>query len=296
MTAAGIPEVRACATQNIARVNQETTGKELERDRTEKERRATAARERRKAKADQLAAIKLALKTPIAEIKEVARVKADMDKLPSMSEGIYMKDAPTGKGALVYKSGNKIEQIAAAIGRSEALGSKTIDHETGEAFFADNDRTRIAPEGAGAARDEKPEITGVSRTRKKGFTYHSEERSKRFQVNLTGPEYQNGLSSALRALTDENICKMCQQEFERMEGHFEQVHGDPSEPTHADRWGDIVQRYVRKVERKHAKLEREGRKVGLEVDASRKTKAALEAIKGGYEEVWCGGEREWVKK
>jgi len=273
-------------------------GKELDKKFQERERRATAAKERRKKKADQLAAIKKALKTPIAAIKEAAKVKAEAGKLPSMNQGKYMSDAPTGKGALVYKPASKIDQIDAAISRSVPLGSQTIDHETGEAFFADNDRERIAPEGVGASSDEKPEITGVSRDkRQKGFTYGygEEEPNRKFQVRLTGPEYQAGLDAALIACTlpqeSETFCRLCKQGFGRIENHFTQAHGDPLEPGHDNRFGDVVQKYVKRVKRAHARLEKAGRAVALEAVADQKARAEIEAIQNGYRKL----KGEWVR-
>ena len=91
---------------------------------------AKVVRDARKAKRDQLKAIKKALKTPIAQIKAEAARKAEAEKLPSMSEGAFIKGAPFGKGALVFKPGDKIEQIGAAISRSEALGGNDYPTRT----------------------------------------------------------------------------------------------------------------------------------------------------------------------
>src|ERR1700674_4939533 len=65
ITTEGIPATRICSAQNIERQNKEALGKKLDAKYAEMERRAAVARARRKKKADQLAAIKQALKTPI---------------------------------------------------------------------------------------------------------------------------------------------------------------------------------------------------------------------------------------
>jgi len=293
MTAEGIPAIRVCPARNIQEQNKQSIGKEIDKKQVERERRAKAARERRKARADQRAAIKKALQTPIAVIKEVIKTKAEAEKLPSMNQGKYISDAPTGKGALVYKPTEKIEQIDAALTRAMPLGSPTIDEETDEAFFPEQDRKHVSKKmGAGSPSDEKPEITGVS---SKGFTYKEEPR-KKFQVKLNGPEYQSGLSSAVNDFTveegGETFCRLCEAAIiGRSEDHFKQIHGDPSEPGHDKRFGDIVQKYVKKFVRKHAKLEKAGHKIALEAAADRKIGAAIEATREG----WVKVNGEWVR-
>ncbi len=288
------PNPGLCSKRNIAIVNKASTGKELDKKFAERERRAAKECARRKAKADQLVAIREALKTPVAEIMAAARAKADAERLPSMNEGRYMGDAPTGKGALVYKAAGKIDQIDAAMNRSVLLGSATIDDETGEAFFPDNDRERIAPDGVGAPSDEKPEITGLSR---KGFTCgdRDEESKRKFQVKLDGPEYQSGLAAAVDEYSfqdgSETFCRLCEEQiFENIENHFTQVHGDPREPRHKKHCGDIVQKCVREFKRWHARLEKAGRDRALEVLADQKARAEIDAIQKGY--VKLNG--EWV--
>ena len=199
-----------------------------------------------------------------------------------------MTDAPTGKGALVFKAPGKIEDIDATISRSILLGGSTLD-ENGEAFFAPNDRKRIVPEGGGAASDDKPEIVGVS---KKGFTLHDEPKRKRFLVKLDGPEYASGLAAAIRECASESFCRLCQQTFNRIVVHFMSAHSDEGEPDHVSRFGDMVGKYVRRITRAHAKLEKAGRKVALELMADDRAKAEIQAIRDGY--VKLNG--EWIPK
>jgi hypothetical protein len=273
------PAIRMCSIQGIDRTNKEARNKELDEQEAKRERKRVRERERRKNKREELAAIKKKLKTPIAAVKAAAKAKAEAEKLPSISSGKYMIDAPTGKGALVYESPEKIEQIGGAISRSEVLGNPTVE-ETGDGIFADDDRKRGVPEGGGAPSDEKPEITGVG---KKAFTYKEEPRRK-FQVKLAGPEYQSGLSAAVTVYTFEDedgiFCRLCEEVIESREKHLEEVHGE------------LVQKHVRKIKRRHAKLEKDGREAALEVAADQRAWAEAEAIKNGYVKVLG----EWVLK
>ena len=93
------------------------------------------------------------------------------------------------------------------------------------------------------------------------------------------------------------MCRFCRQEFDRIEAHFEQVHGDPLKPNHNGEWGDVVRKYVNEYMRlPHARLEKAGKKIARDQTSARKTEAALAAVKEGFEEVWIDGERQWVKK
>jgi hypothetical protein len=81
MTAAGVPASRVCSVQNIARENQAAAIKQSDKKSAERERRAAAGREKRKIKRDQLAAIKAALRTPVAVIISEADKKRQEEKL-----------------------------------------------------------------------------------------------------------------------------------------------------------------------------------------------------------------------
>jgi hypothetical protein len=303
------PPVHSCSGQaRIKRLNKATRRKEIDKDQAEKDRRAERERHRRKTKTDQLAAIKLALKIPIADIKAAAKVKADGSRLPSMNQGKYMSDAPTGKGALVLQSGGKIDQIYAAICRAQALGSPTIDDETGEAFFADNDRDHWTPKGAGAPSDEKPEITGLSRG---GFTYGDGEEKKKFIVDLNtyayDQEFRELISTYIVKSESSHICRLCYFEIpndtitaERIAfTHLYYAHGDPlnvkdTKFQHDGRFGDIFDRYqkaLRKQEKKQAKLAKAGREKTLEAAADQKARAEIGATKAGY--IKLNG--EWIR-
>ena len=124
-------------------------------DSIEKGKAAKYQRERRKLKAEQLAAIKKALQTPIAEIKIAAEEQTRLDKLAraqtGLRRGLFLTDAPTGKGELVT-GGYDSEQmglVAAARDRAAVLGSPTGDSDSDEEYWPENDRCRVKPEGTG---------------------------------------------------------------------------------------------------------------------------------------------------
>jgi hypothetical protein len=120
----------------------------------EREKAAKRARERRKRNAGQLAAIKKALRTPVAEIKKAAgeatKAEKERTRLPSMEAGRFVTDAPTGKGELVLGGGSKeMDFMAGARQRGVQLGDATFDSETGDACWPEGDRRRVKPEGTG---------------------------------------------------------------------------------------------------------------------------------------------------
>jgi hypothetical protein len=147
--------VRKKIEESLAIAVVETSGPPLSIEQQKKQIRAQQARDRRKRNAEQLAAIKEKLKTPIAEIRRAAEEQAKLDRkvraLSSLRRGSFLIDAPTGKGELVtggYDS-EQIELVAGTRERAAILGSPTFDPETGEEYWPENDRGRVVPEGTG---------------------------------------------------------------------------------------------------------------------------------------------------
>ena len=152
-----------------------------------KQMRAQSARDRRKRNAEQLASIKEKLKTPIAEIKKAAEEQTKLDKQgqarASMKRGLFLTDAPVGKGKLVNGGYNseQMELVTAARGRAAALGSPDYEQlgipksASDPAFWPENDRGRVVPEGRGQrpgdreddeGEDEGPDSTDDARDNK----------------------------------------------------------------------------------------------------------------------------------
>ncbi len=255
---------------------------------TNAEKEAARQRARRRTKQEQLAAIKKALRTPIAEIKAAAEARAKAIAQPgSMSRGKYMTDAPTGKGELV-PSGN-IESIVAARGRSAALGSSTIDPETGEAYWPENDRQRVKPEGIGERDNEKTppkkDVDGLPAARQK-FLVKLNDVDREGVVRELAYEYVKEDESGC-------LCRLCQTFVtQHAVDHIETVHGDESEPTHDPRFGDLIDAYIKRQEKKEAKLRKAGRDKALEVIADANARAERDAIHAGY--VKLNG--KWIPK
>jgi hypothetical protein len=236
---------------------------------------AERSRQNRRRKREQLAAIKQALRMPVAEVKLIAKEKAHKEKLDSMSRGMALTGAPSGKGNWIYTA--DIEQVGAAASRAAALGAEAEDPETGEAFWPDNDRRPVKPEGTGERGNGQRSIDeqtvsakpvhnplldiGVPQSRSRfkvrlqsdddDNTYYFIFRDtlKRlvahvFVADETGPE-EEGVAA---------ICRLCQRRFleERplgLEttciGHVKENHGEEDEPNHDPRFGNIITRYIR---------------------------------------------------
>ncbi len=90
-----------------------------------------------------------------------------------------------------------------------------------------------------------------------------------------------------------SLCRLCQTFIaESGVDHIEAAHGDESEPTHDARFGDIVDSYIKRQERKEAKLQKVGRHKAREVAADAKARSEAEAMRAGY--VRLNG--EWILK
>ena len=269
---------------SIAQVNKETDKKEIEKNHAELDRQAERSRNYRKFKREKLEAIKKALRTPIAEIKAVAEARDKAIKNPgSMSQGKFLTDAPTSKGRL--ENVGNLDLVSAARSRSVVLGCSTIDHETGEAFWPDNDRRHVKPEGVGDGDNEKAPV---------GRVIGSElpvARTK-FKVRLGDDSgRERAIQELIREYVEEcvegdglirSLCRLCQAFVKSPGDHIETVHGSENEPTHDARFGDIVSARIRRIERKEAKLQKTVRDKALEITADAKAHAEIGAIQTGY--------------
>jgi hypothetical protein len=246
---------------------------QIELSRQEKE--AKRSRENRRRKQEQLAAIKQALRTPFAEVKLIAKAKTSEEKLDSMSRGMALTGAPSGKGNWIYTG--DIEQIGAAASRAAALGAETEDPETGEAFWPDTDRRPVKPEGTGergnGTRSVDEQKVSAKPVRNPLLDAGVPQSRSRFKVRLPSDDKENvsyfSFKDALKQLiartfvADETepeeegvaaICRLCQRRFleERPLGletvcitHVKETHGDEDEPNHDPRFGNIITRYIR---------------------------------------------------
>jgi hypothetical protein len=254
-----------------------------EKEKLDKEKRAKAARDRRKHQAEQLAAIKEILKTPIREIKRLAEEKAKLDKqeraLFSMDRGSWMTDAPTGVGELVLAGGsNEMEFVAAAHSRAEALGSPGLDIGTGEAFWAENDRRSIAPEGKGSDDSEDSGSfhvrlgDGVQDKRAHDYSLLLDKLAERYFVKVEVPwtsevfgnEFFSCTSCGVQQSRTQSVqrcarcgtqndkyngylhvCRLCGTECDGLvaaKQHMHRVHGGENRPEHDGRYGDLTRR------------------------------------------------------
>lgn len=253
---------------------------------------ATRKRANRKLRADQKAAIKKALKTPVAEIRAAGEACEKAIKRPgSMNAGRFMTDAPTGKGELVTGGygWNKIDAIF-AVKSSNSSGDN-------EKFWPETDRAKIQPEGVGAKKFEKPpEGTAESDD--------AVEQSARFRVRLNGFDSYAMFEEIFETYFVEvpsdkgctYVCRLCGAPFDYKrwsKGHIETVHGDELDPQHDERFGNVLLLYIEKEnkrERKRARLEKAGRENALAVAADARATAESEAAKAGYRKL----NGEWI--
>ncbi len=260
---------------------------------TNAEKEAARQRARRRTKQEQLAAIKERLKTPITEIKAAAEARAKAIARPgSMNRGRYMPDAPTGKGEL--ETGGygpeKLGMVAAAQSRSVELGNHTIDLETGEAVWPDNDRRGVKPQGVGQQDNEKT----PSQKTKDGLPI---ARAK-FIVKLNDVDIEGVIRELAYKYVKEDesgrlCCRLCQTfVVESAADHITIVHGDENEPAHDDCFGNIIDAYIKREERKEARLRKAGRQNALEVIADTNARAEADATRAGY--VKLNG--QWIPK
>jgi len=200
---------------------------------TEKARKQEAAkyqRDRRRKLTDQKKAIKEKLRVPAAQLLaeaevEEKRIRAERSA-NSLSRGMYMSDAPTGKGLLVSGGYNsvKIGVIGGALTKAESSSPERTVEDCN--YWPISDRRNVKPQGTGADIEDSPSgyLTGgmVPKAR------------KGFQVKLNNFDLDRivrGLVSTYCARTDQDayLCRLCHVYLDSLTEarmHFEKVHGD----------------------------------------------------------------------
>ena len=203
-----------------------------------KEKEAERGRERRKKKREQLAAIKKALKTPIAEIKKADKDQRRLEdilrrnaKPDSMNRGMTM----TGGQKLVTGGGSaQLEMIAAAAMQSEQLGASTDDG----ANWPDHDRRHVEPMGAGAEDLETVSSFVVKEGTDIDWGQALQNLFRSMFVEVE-PETNHGY-----------VCRLCRADVpseRRCLEHLEKIHGNQDEPGHDSRFGNVVGKEARRA-------------------------------------------------
>ena len=243
-----------------------------------KQKKAQAARARRKLQREQIDAIREKLKVPVREIKRAAEEQAKLEKQAkaqgSMRRGMFIADAPMGKGELVtggYGS-KQLELMIAAYDRAAALGSPSSD-ETGGEFWPDNDRRSVVPQGSGGNDGE--DSGGSFHVRlgdgvqdKKAYDYDlllgtlvdkycvkTEVFTNEFFYCVSCGAKQGKIESIQKCIRCEakngkdngylHLCRLCGTEcdgFVAAKQHIHRVHGSENHPEHDHRYGDITRR------------------------------------------------------
>ncbi len=127
ITAEGIPASRVCPAQNIEIENKKAIGKQLDAKFAERERRAAAARARRKAKADQLAAIKEALRTPVAIVLAEEEKQRQEKTSAARVKSVWSNHYQTG-GGKELSGGDYVAAVQTAIDgkREQDFGGRRV--------------------------------------------------------------------------------------------------------------------------------------------------------------------------
>jgi hypothetical protein len=199
-----------------------------------RDRKAREARDRRERKAAQMAAIKKALRTPVAKILELAKearraVKmenAEYKKEMDMNRGLSMEGAPAGLGQFVTNV--DIEGRAAMLVRAEALGSPTED-EDGNPCWPENDRRNVRPEGSTSDDEADNDSTF--------FVKLSDFDEARFFREL--------FIKYFVADGEHYVCRLCLANLAwESEGrrHMDSAHGLPGEPEHLRKYGNVIKK------------------------------------------------------
>jgi hypothetical protein len=276
ITAAGVPAARVCAAQSIERENKSTLFKQLDKKQAERERRAAAARARRKLKADQLAAIRNSLRTPVAELLAEAEKKIQEEKLEAR-----MSRRPK----IEVSGGGYLEQILTVLGvpKTGRVVPQGVGQRPGQQYYSP-DGTRDpwvkSSEEIAVAKPRTPIIDGARFTVKLNG---KDERStpayqcisdffiqmlfQRYEIRCTkcGAAQDDDVTVAEEEFTcwqcgtvhggDEVafICRFCYDMLSGQDAaasHAERVHGDEALPTHNPRWGNALRRWSRTGKRK----------------------------------------------
>jgi hypothetical protein len=278
---------------------------DIEKERREK--RAAAARARRKLHADQIKRVKEVLKIPIAQVKAEAAAKAAAEKRLSMSAGAYMPEAPTSKGKIVtggYDS-SKIDYMTGLdVGEEATLGSGVASDQ------AEGGRRHGTPEGNAPEKDFNRDEAEFNLRSREGMHGWTESGSRGFQVRLTSDaEYdtQRALVYLLDEYFEDSVCRLCHvdcQDVEDAKDHILAFHGDEREPNHDARFGDIVGPKVKKIRREDRKRQKEGKKILAAAQPEKKIRATPEeSDREGWEQTGPliqvagkGWVQEWVRK
>jgi len=233
-------------------------------EKTRKEEAAKYQRDRRQKLADQKKAIKEKLRVPVAQLLVEAeaqekRIRAEMSA-NSLNRGMYLTDAPAGKGLLISGGYNseKIGIIGGALTKAESvLGQQTVEDCN---FWPVNDRRHIKPEGTGT--DTEDSVSGYLTD---GTTPKAQ---KCFQVKLNDFDLDRILRDlvdtyCVRTDEDSYLCRLCSAYLDSLaeaRRHFENVHGDESNPTHDDRFGNCIKAYLNAEIREHKQWEKRAKR------------------------------------
>jgi hypothetical protein len=283
MTASGIPASRICSAQNILRQNRETVGKELGKKFAERERRAGAERERRKKKADQLAAIKEALRTPpeirIAAAKEKERqekAEVQANKLPSdrtggfkeisgggiLEETLTILDAPQTGRVTPEGVGHR---PGARDNSTDDIPDSTENHNPwsglSEVIAVERPNAPIIPGSIFLVKlnDKDERDTPAYQSVPHFFTEMMPLRYRLRCMNCAAVQDDDftvseehfvcGRCGTKNGGDDLNyICRLCgvvAEDRTTAAHHMETAHGDETAPGHDTRFGDVLQRWVK---------------------------------------------------
>src|SRR6267143_4797401 len=196
-------------------------------EKTRKEEAAKYQRDRRQKLADQKKAIKEKLRVPVAQLLAEAEAQAKRihveRSIDSLNRGMYLTDAPAGKGLLVSGGYNseKIGVIGSALAKETLKPDCTVEDCN---YWPVNDRRHIKPEGTGT--DTEDSVSGYLTD---GTTPKAQ---KCFQVKLNDFDLDRivrDLVNTYCVRTDEDsyLCRLCSAYLDSLaeaRRHFENVH------------------------------------------------------------------------
>jgi len=288
ITATGMPAVRACPVRTVIKGN----GKDFVKKLAVRERRASAERERRKRKADQLAAIKEALRVPVAAClaatKEQERVRKAEERAvhpihdrtgggKELSGGDYLKE--------------KLEDADAEQFGGRRVTPEGTGHRSDDTPDSSPDPWSSGAEEAAVRKPKNPIIEGGvfsvklnDKDEKKSPAY---ECISHFFITMLPLRYQlrcigcGATQDDAQTVSEEHfvcgqcglknggddlsyICHLCSDVVDGLRNaahHMVSVHGDEALPTHDSRFGNVLRRWV-KGGKKPPNLSKVGRKAG----------------------------------
>src|SRR5260370_2461830 len=229
-------------------------------EKTRKQEAAKYQRDRRRKLADQKKAIKEKLRVPVAQLLVEAeaqekRIRAEMSA-NSLNRGMYLTDAPAGKGLLISGGYNseKIGIIGGALTKAESvLGHQTVEDCN---YWPVGDRRNVQPEGTGS--DAEDSVSGFLKDGR------APKAKKCFQLKLNDFDLDRIVRDlvatyCVKSHEDAYVCCLCSVLLDiprEARGHFENVHGDESNPAHDDRFGNCIKSYVNAENREHKQREK----------------------------------------